>query len=257
MKTMKRLIVVWIFLGGAFSAYGWGQTGHRVVGQIAYNHLTKKAKKKLELALQGESLAMVGTYMDEIRSDPKYRYLNPWHYCTIPDGMTYEEAGTPEEGDAIAAIRKFYEELKSGTLTAEEEKFVLKCLVHLVADIHQPLHVGNGNDKGGNDFKVKYFRKSTNLHTVWDSGMIDGQNLSYTEYAAWVDRASKEQIARWQKDDLMVWVEESMSYRSSIYDVPESKSLSYPYSYKNLPIVNKRLLQAGIRLAGLLNELYG
>ncbi len=237
------------------NTFGWGQTGHRIVGQIAQNHLSNKVKKQLERILDGQSIAMVSNFMDEIKSDSKYDSLRPWHYCTIPDGDEYK--GVPEEGDVIHAIQTYVKILKSGNSSESEEVFILKCLIHLIGDIHQPLHVGNGNDKGGNDVKVTYFWESSNLHRVWDSGIIDGKSLSYTEYVAWIDNASKANVDQWKKDDVMVWATESMSYRSKIYNLPSGKKINYRYNYDNISIVNLRLLQAGIRLAGVLEDIYG
>ena len=252
---MKKLSVLFFSILISLNSFGWGQIGHRVVGEIAYMHLSKKVRKQIASILDGQSIAMVSNFMDEIKSEPSYDSLGPWHYCTIPDGEEY--AGAPEEGDVIMAISKYVEMLKQGGLSAEEEAFTLKCLIHLVGDIHQPLHVGNGTDRGGNDVKVTYFWQSSNLHRVWDTGIIDGQNLSYTEYTAWIDHADKSQVEQWQSDGIMVCAKESMSYRSQIYDLPESKKINYRYNYDNIATVNKRLLQAGIRLAGLLEEIYG
>jgi hypothetical protein len=157
----------------------------------------------------------------------------------------------------ILAINTYIDLLKRGNLTKAEQAFTLKCLIHLIGDIHQPLHVGNGTDRGGNDVKVTYFWKSSNLHTVWDTGIIEGQNLSYTEYVDWIDNSSKEQINQWKNDGIMVWAEESIACRPQIYNLPESKKINYRYNYDNISTVNKRLLQAGIRLAGVLEEIYG
>jgi len=239
----------------SLQSFGWGQNGHRVVGQIADNHLSKKVRKQIAGVLDGQSLAMASNFMDEIKSEPKYDSLGPWHYCTIPDGENY--TGAPEEGDVIQAINRYIEMLKSGNLSKEDEAFSLKCLIHLIGDIHQPLHVGNGNDRGGNDVQVTYFWQSSNLHRVWDTGIIDGQNLSYTEYTEWIDRISKQQIDQWKKDDIMVWVKESMSYRPQVYNLPDDKKINYRYNYDNIKVLNLRLLQAGIRLAGVLEEIYG
>ncbi|HBH06092.1 MAG TPA: S1/P1 Nuclease [Flavobacteriales bacterium] len=236
--------------------YSWGKTGHRVSGEIAMRYLKPKVRKQVEKILHGESIAMVGNYMDFIKSEPKYDYMKPWHYVTVPDSVTYAEAGTPEQGDAYMAINKFKNELINGNYTVDEA-FALKCLIHLVEDIHQPLHVGNGTDRGGNDIKVEFFWKPSNLHRVWDSGIIDGEQLSYTEYANWIDVTTRELVESWQSDALEVWIAESKSYRSQVYDFPEDKKLSYRYVYDNIEVVNLRLLQSGIRLAGLLNEIYG
>jgi len=234
----------------------WGQIGHRTIGHIADGMLSKKAQKNVQRVLGGETLAEVSTWMDEIRSDKAYDYASPWHYCTIPDGMTYETAPTQEGGDVVWAIEKITKELKAGGLSPEEEAKNLKFLVHLVGDIHQPLHVGNGNDRGGNDVKVEWFNDKTNLHSVWDSKMIDGKQFSYTEFADWVNNASKEQIKQWQAATVRDWAMESMSYREQIYAIPENNRLSYKYAYDNFDVVKLRVLQAGVRLARVVNEIY-
>lgn len=252
---------VFIFLGAlVFSvhSFGWGATGHRIVGLIAEQYLTKKAKRNIEKVLGHETLAEVANYMDFIKSDPAYRHLSPWHYATIPAGKTYEEVGTPEEGDIIQAIQKLSEEIRTRNFTTGDEAFVLKCLIHLVGDIHQPLHVGNGEDRGGNDVKLEYFWESSNLHRVWDSGIIDAQQYSYTEYVNWINHPSQADLKGWSSLDVMVWANESKVYREQAYEtMPENMKLSYRYNFDNIELVNQRLLQAGIRLANLLNELYG
>lgn len=261
-KTFLTAFAFLFFFPIAFShttseALFWGQTGHRVVGLVAEKHLAKKARKRIDAILGEESLAMAGTYMDFIRSDATYKHMDPWHYCTIPDGQTYEQAGTPEESDIIQTIERLVRELKAGQFTDKDEAFGIKMLVHLVGDIHQPLHVGTGNDRGGNDIKLQYFWEESNLHRVWDSGIIDNQQLSYTEFTDWIDHAPADSVFAWQADAVTDWAYESMTYREQVYDLPENKSLSYSYDFKNIEAVKKRLLQAGIRLAGILNEIYG
>ncbi len=261
---MKKLTLLLSITLVSFSATAWGPIGHRVVGQIAENHLTKKAKANLQAILGTKSLAEISTYMDFIRSDSSYDHMTYWHYCTIPDGMTYEEAGTPEEGDAIVTIDRMIQELTTKKFTVRNEMSVndqeflaLAILVHVIGDLHQPLHVGNEFDKGGNDVKVDYFWKSSNLHRVWDSGIIDGQQLSYSEYTTWIDKAKPEQVKAWQQTTPVDWAHESLSFRPQVYDLPENKKIAYEYDFKNLDLVNLRLLQAGIRLANVLNQIYG
>ena len=255
MKKLSTLLLLTLVTYSA--AFSWGKTGHRVVGQIAYDHLTVEARKNIKAILGDEHLGMVGNYMDFIRADSTNDYMTAWHYCTIPDGKTYEEAGIPEEGDAIQTINRLVMELESKKFTYESEIENLKYLVHLVGDIHQPLHVGNGEDYGGNNVKVNFMWERYNLHRVWDSGLIDHQQLSYTEYVQWIDHATDQQISKWQQEDIMVWVDEALSYRAGIYDIPEDGKLGYDYNYKHIGTVNERLLKAGIRLAGILNEIYG
>lgn len=235
----------------------WGQIGHRTIGHIASQSLSENAQIEVNRVLEGNSLAEVSTWMDEVRSDNSFRYMSPWHYCTIPAGKTYEEAGTPEEGDIIWAIDKMVTELKSGELTAEQESINLKVLVHLVGDLHQPLHVGNGTDRGGNDAKVQWFGDNSNLHRVWDSEMIDDKQLSFTELADFIDDSLTDEIIEdWQSTSVLDWAYESSALLDKVYDYPENGRLSYEYSFINFDTVELRLLQAGVRLAGLINEIY-
>lgn len=256
-KIILLLVLFFFNVYFGFAEAFWGQNGHRTVGYIAEQHLSRKAKRNIEKILGHESIAMAGNYMDLIKSDPQYDHMNPWHYATIPDEATYEEAGTPEEGDVIASIQRIINELQSKNFSKGDETFNLKCLIHLVGDVHQPLHVGNGKDRGGNDVNVEYFWERSNLHRVWDSGIIDSQQLSYTEYGKSLNHVTKSQIKEWQSSSVVEWAEESMQYREQIYDLPENHKINYKYNYDNLEVVNLRLLQAGIRLAGILNEIYG
>lgn len=255
---MRKLSVFVILFSISLSVLGWGATGHRIVGLIAERHLNKKVLKKIDRVLRMESLAEVSNHMDFIKSDRTYRHMSPWHYATIPTAKNYEEAGTPDEGDIIQTIERLIAELKSGSFTNEDEAFALKSLVHLIGDIHQPLHVGNGEDKGGNDVKLEYFYSNSNLHRVWDSGMIDGQKYSYSEYADWINNPSDEEKTTWSSLKVLDWANESKKYREQCYEtMPENKKLSYRYNFDNVELLNQRLLQAGIRLANVLNDIYG
>ena len=253
---MKYKVIIILLVFFAVQASSWGLTGHRVVGKIAEIYLTKKAKKEVKRILGHKDLTDVANWMDFIKSKPAYDYMYAWHYVTIPDGQTYETSKKAKNGDAIWAINKCINELKTDTLTLDEQQFALKTLVHLIGDIHQPLHVGNGTDKGGNDVKLKYFSKSSNLHRVWDSEMIDGQNLSYSEYVLRINHPQKEQITQWQAASINEWAMESMAMRASVYAIGKKKSIGYRYNYDHIAEVDQRLLQAGVRLAGVLNDIF-
>ncbi len=235
---------------------GWGATGHRATGLIAEQYLTAKTKKKLAAVLGQESLAMVSTWMDEIRSDSTYDYAITWHYTTIPDSKKYEDVASNPDGKVVAMIEKFVSDLKGRKLNKKQELEALKMLVHLVGDIHQPLHVGKPGDRGGNDVKVKWFRAESNLHRVWDSEMIDDTKLSYTELAASLGKPDKLTIKKWQSASVREWAYESMKCRPQVYDIGNG-NLGYQYSYKYFATAKERMLQAGIRLAGVLNGIYG
>lgn len=255
---MKRIAsIFFLSLLLVSQAFAWGQNGHRAVGLVAEQHLSKKAKKKIMNLLQNNTLAEVSVWMDDIKSDHAYDHTHDWHWVTVPDDQTYEQAEKNKNGDIIAKIEEITAALKTGKLDKAQEAEGLKYLIHLVGDIHQPLHVGGGEDLGGNAVKVQWFYQPSNLHRVWDTDMIDSRNLSFTEIVRFLGEPTKDQLKQWQASGVRDWAKESMSYRAQVYDMPEDKKLSYRYAYDNYGLVEQRLLQAGIRLAGLLNEIYG
>jgi hypothetical protein len=264
LKTNRRCRAIFFKIAGVVFfltlctslSFAWGPTGHRVTGWIAEQHISKKVKKELIRVLGDQSLAMASTWMDEIRSDSLYDYTSDWHWVTIPDGATYQQVEKNKNGDLMEAIERLTTALKSKSLSPNQEREYLKMLIHLIGDLHQPLHVGGGNDRGGNDVIVTWFRGRSNLHRIWDSEMIDDTKLSYTELAASLEKPDAATILSWQKSDIHTWAKESMGYREQVYHYGKG-NLGYKYAYENFHIVRYRLLQAGIRLAGVLNDIYG
>jgi hypothetical protein len=252
---MRITILAISFTFLSLTGFSWGATGHRATGYVAEKYLSKKAKKELDRILKGQSLAMASTWMDDIRSDSTYDYASDWHWVTIQDGQTYGESEKNPKGDVITTIERIIAELKSKKLNAMQEEEHVKMLIHLVGDIHQPLHVGGGTDRGGNDVKVSWFRSDSNLHRVWDSEMIDDTHLSYTELGQSLIAPDAVQLAAWQKSSVRDWANESMSYRKQVYDIGNGK-LGYAYSYKYFHIARQRINQAGVRIAAVLNEIY-
>lgn len=262
----------------SFNAFSWGPTGHRVVGEIAQKHLKWKTKKKIKKILDGESLARVSNWPDKIKSDPdKYAHTFSWHYTTWAD-TSKPFAPQAGEGSLVSAIEDQLKVLKTRKTTKAEKAFALKFLVHLVGDLHMPLHVGNGTDRGANDCKVTFHREKVNLHRLWDEKLIEFTRLSFTEMTRFIDIKSKKEEKEMSGGSVVDWARESALLRPSAYpeEVATDKKgvegkpnycqrdlaltneelprLGYQYSYKFMPIVEKRLYQAGLRLARLLDD---
>jgi len=254
---IKIISLALLFSFVASNVFAWGKIGHRVVGEVASFYLTKKAKKNISDVLDCESLAVVSNWMDDIKSDDNYDHTHSWHWVTIPDNKEYENTEKNPEGDIIMTIERLITELKAGGLEEQKEKEHVMMLVHLIGDIHQPLHVGTGEDKGGNDVKVKWFWENSNLHRVWDSEMIDGKQYSYTELAEAVNVISEDKVTAYKSDTIDEWYMEAMALRPQVYRFDEDKKLGYEYSYHNWNTVKQQLLKSGIRLASVLNEIYG
>ncbi|WP_299900011.1 S1/P1 nuclease [uncultured Aquimarina sp.] len=236
----------------------WGKTGHRVTGQIAEKYLTKKAKRNIDKLLKGHGLAFVSVYADEIKSDDQYKGYSPWHYVNFPFGKKYGEETPSKYGDLIKGIEKCVAILKDENTSEKEKEFHLKLLVHFVGDLHQPLHVGKGEDKGGNDIQVRWFRDGSNLHRVWDSEMIDYYGMSYTELADNADELSLSEISAIEKGDVLDWIYESQNLAKQVYGSANvGEKLGYKYMYNYFPIVRSQLQKGGIRLAKMLNDIFG
>lgn len=242
----------------ATPAFAWGQNGHRVTGAIAEQHLTPSARRQVRALLGVETLAEASTWADEMRSDPAPFWqltANPFHYVTVPAGKTYPETGPPPEGDAVTALARFSATLRDPEASVADKQLALRFIVHIVGDLHQPFHAGNGTDRGGNDRKVTYRGEETNLHAVWDTGLIEAQNLSYSEMAAWLGpKITREMAASWNTADPNVWIAESAGLRDQLY--PAGDDISSRYAYEHLPTVKRRLQQAGVRIAAYLNSVY-
>tara|TARA_B110000091_G_scaffold170020_1_gene182495 strand:- start:339 stop:1079 length:741 start_codon:yes stop_codon:yes gene_type:complete len=235
----------------------WGKNGHRATGEIAEKHLTRKAKRSIDKILKGQSLAFVATYADEIKSDKKYNKYYSWHYINMDLDQTYEEAEKNPKGDLVTGINTCIEILNDKNSSDDEKNFHLKMLVHFMGDLHQPMHIGRKEDKGGNSIQVEWFGKGSNLHRVWDTNMIDDWEMSYIELADNADDLSKTQIETIEKGTLIDWVNEVHIVTNEVYNsVEKGENLRYKYSYNHFGTVRTQLQKGGIRLAKVLNDIF-
>jgi hypothetical protein len=263
MATIKRISIVIAFLFFSFSSMAWwGLTGHRVVAQIAEGYLNPKARAAILSILGNETLAMASNWADFIKSDSNNSYLGPWHYLNVNGGLSKEEfqnwLKADTAVDAYTKINFLVAQLKNRHLHIDKKKFYLRLLIHIVGDIHQPLHVGHADDQGGNKIKITWFSEASNLHSVWDDKLIDMQKLSYTEYTRAINHVSGKQLIDWQRQPLSDWLFESYEIAGNLYTEitqPDQK-LGYRYNYDHLGTLNIQLLKGGIRLAGLLNRIF-
>lgn len=262
-KIVSIIVIVFTLLYLPLQSFSWGLLGHRIVGQIAESYLSKKAKKAVWAILGNETLAMGANWPDFIKSDSTYNYLGPWHYINIKGGLNEQQAIQAIEADtsvnAYTKINFLKAELKKKDLPLATKQMYLRLLVHLVGDIHQPLHIGRPDDRGGNRIRVLWFKDSYNLHQIWDEVLIDFQQLSYTEYAKAINFSSPAQRAQWNSPGLSYWMYESYVIAEQIYgDVKTNEDkLGFQYNFKYKAVLEDRLLRGGVRLAYILNEIFG
>jgi hypothetical protein len=258
---MRRFILALLCCAlPAGPALAWGATGHRVTAAIADQYLSGVARANVRLLLGNESLAEAATWPDDMRSDPALfwqKTASPWHYVTIPAGSTHAQAGAPPEGDAVTALARFAQVLRDPAASLQDKRLALRFTIHIIGDLHQPLHAGRPGDRGGNDVKVSWFGDPTNLHSVWDSGMIDSRQLSHSELAAWlVGGIAPEEVIAWSDAEPETWIAESVALRETVYPAANAK-LSYGYAYQHKAELDGRLSRGGVRIAAYLNKVFG
>lgn len=257
---MRTFISVVLALGLlSVNAQAYGPTGHRVIAELAYGYLTPEARQMVDQILGDDFLAEAATLPDEMRSNPDEFWrveANPYHYINVPSGVSYEDSEKNPAGDALTALEKFTAVLRDEAASMDEKRRALWFVAHLVGDLHQPLHVGRPEDRGGNWVDVVFMEELTNLHSLWDEHLIEHRRLSFTEWARFLERKIKpEHIEEWQKAKPIDWVHEDLVLRDDIY-ANSVGILSWDYVYKYMPLVKSQLSKGGVRLAGYLNELF-
>ncbi|SFU33825.1 S1/P1 Nuclease [Pustulibacterium marinum] len=251
------LLITSISFAGNENPFFWGPTGHRVVGEVASKYIKKSTARKIEKLLDGHSIAEVATHADDIKSDKRFKGFGPWHYVNMELGKSYGDDPVSEKGDLVKAIDTCMTVLKSDTSSREDKQFYLKLLIHFVGDLHQPMHVGRSEDLGGNKIKVTWFGDKSNLHRVWDSDMINGYEMSYTEIADNYPKLTRRQVKFLQKGSVLDWVADTQKLVEEVYaSAEDGDKLSYLYMYENFPKVKVQLEKGGVRLAKMLDEAF-
>lgn len=256
---MKKIIFL-LFFSAQFaigSTFFWSKTGHRVIGNVAQEELSGRTRRALDRLLDGQSLASIANFADEIKADRRYREFSAWHYVNIPQDKAYSDIEPSKYGDLVTGIQKCMAMVKNENNAKEDRVFYLKMLVHLIGDLHQPMHVGRLEDKGGNDLQLQWFGNGSNLHKVWDANMINDYGMSYTELSKSLPELDKKEIKTIQEGTILDWVHESQDIANKLYDSVEiGEKLAYSYSYTWWGTVESQLQKGGLRLAKVLNELF-
>ncbi len=261
MKTFFSKLVLLAGLSVSIYSYAWGLTGHRIIAEIAENHLSKKAKKELKKIMGKEKLAYWANWGDFVKSDTTgvWKEASTWHYVNIApqsDFIAFEKNLKAQAGPTLyTQIKTLSSQIKDKKTSEKDRKIALVFLIHLMGDMAQPMHTGRAEDLGGNKIDLTYFGGKTNLHSLWDGKLIDSQKYSYSEYAKLLDIKTKEEINQIQSGSLENWLYDSHQIANKIYSqTPADSRLSYDYEYKFKDTMERQLLYGGLRLAKLLNE---
>lgn len=261
-KIIARIAQTVTLLCAAAVLGAWGNEGHQIVGKIAEANLTPKAKQAVDRILATEDLPRAATWADRIRPFPEYAWSKPLHYADLRRGESdfVFSRDCPNEGCVVQAIHEYAAALGDPGTPREMQLTALRFLAHFVGDVHQPLHAGFAEDKGGNDISVSFFGKTSRLHAVWDTGLIrrlDGNNWETTaaRLLASVKAAEK---SEWTAGlDPTEWANESHQLAVGVaYKARDGDTLAEPYAQRATPVVEAQLKKAGIRLAAVLNQIF-
>ena len=242
-------------------AHAWGELGHRVVGHLAEARLSPSARAEVARLLAGEAeptLAGVANWADRLRDDPPAddrdlgRRTSAWHYVNLTeDGCRYDAARDCPDGNCVVgAIERQVAILRDRTQPAAARARALKFVVHFVGDVHQPLHAGDARDKGGNEFQVQFRGEGSNLHRVWDSGMLRASGHTEEDLVTRLRRNA----TRVSLGTPAAWAEASCRVVAQDGFYPARRTLDEAYTRRWMPTVDAQLRTAGWRLAGVLND---
>ncbi|MDG1164557.1 MAG: S1/P1 nuclease [Porticoccaceae bacterium] len=244
-------------------SFSFGVDGHLMVTSVAENHLSDKTAMAIKRITDNGDLGSRSLWPDRIRHLPAWEQSKYWHYISIDDRELFSDFLRHKDGDVVSALEHFYAQLQNPQLSNRQQLEALSFFMHFVADIHQPLHVGRRDDRGGNNIQVKWPSKpkNVNLNQVWDSLILATANKASQQYAQMLDRATAQEMAQWQNSHFWEWARESKALRAQVYNFsPETQKartiISRAYIQRNKPIIEQRILMAGIRLADCLNRIF-
>lgn len=264
MKNIVRIALICILALQQEYASAWGMTGHRVIAEIAENHLNKKARKNIQKIIGNQKLAYWSNWADFIKSDPDpaLNRTGVSHFVNTAANLSFENFQTAltasPEHNLYKSYKRIRGEAQQAGLSLKQQQQNLYFIIHLLADAHQPMHVSREEDQGGNKIEVEFFGRKTNIHRVWDSELVDNEKYSYTEYARVLDIYSPSYYNQYTSSSFEQWLYESHQDANTIYaDVAKNANLRYEYIYQNKDRWETSLLKAGVRLAKELNEIYG
>lgn len=247
-----------LFIILPLTAGAWGASGHRIIGEMAESRLASKTKKKINALFDNWSLAMMSPWGDFVRSDSTYNGTETWHYTNLDGGLTRAAFDTlavkQDAGENVYRVMALTAHLKQHPQDTNN----LKMLVHLVEDMHCPMHMGRAEDLGGNRIRIKWFDRNTSLHSLWDDGLIDHQKLSYTEYATHLKRIRplKKVVFRGDNTTILDWAWGTYEATEIVYASQPDVGKPYLYNFKYVSLLEQRLAAAAEHLAAILNYIY-
>lgn len=241
------------------SVYSWDAVGHRIVAEVAYNNLSKKARTQVDEVLGKRGMIHQSSWPDEIKSDTIYAYSHVWHYQNMRAGLSRADIADLYEHKTKEGEHAFYalDSLERVLRQNKKDAVALKFIVHIMGDIFQPMHLGHPDDKGGNKVQMRWFSNGTNLHAVWDRWLINYTQLSGEEFVALLEDVYGGQKKSLQQMSMLDCLYVTYDRQQAVYQYQEKKDNSaYHYAYRFRGDLELSLYTAGLQLAKLLNSIY-
>ncbi len=277
MERQKFALSHWCFvfvLAYSSSVFGWGKTGHEAIALIAEAHLSHVAQQRVRELLGNTDLLEASNWPDKIRYTDAWKHTYNYHFTQSPDGMNYLEAlaqQLPEQrqkGDALRALVKSEDILRDSTIPSDKKVYALKFFLHFFGDYQQPLHTGRPEDRGGNDIRMNWFGRTSNIHSVWDTGIIQErlrpvefageqepmENSEARRYISLLPTPGQDTLADWLKGGMLKWHDESLALRTVAYLAPTIPNKEY--FKQTSPVIDQLILKIGHRLAHVLNMIF-
>lgn len=260
------------------NALAWGPRGHSLVASLANDALTPAARSEIARLLAddpGQDLAGIASWADELRErDPTLgRRSARWHYVNLAENDCHYDAtrDCPGGDCVVEAIRVQTAILADHDQSLEARRQALKFVVHFIGDVHQPLHAGYAHDKGGNTFQVNLDGKGSNLHRLWDSGLLNTLGLNTTRYlqrlrglpipaASPAPEPSEHRRGTHElaiADRASQWARHSCSIVLQPGFYPAQAKIHNDYMQAWRPVVEAQLRLGGAHLAAVLNQALG
>ncbi len=252
-KGLLPILFALILTTASKSSFAWGKTGHDIVGQIAYRLLDDSTRAIVQSYLGNLSFEEAANWMDDQRSNSYYNYMRSWHYINLEKGISY----TPtEERNSLTVMHTAVMELRNHlTMKKKDVRRDILLIFHLVGDLHQPMHNGYGSDRGGNSVEITSPLVSGNLHSVWDTQILEYKNITADTCMVLYNSLDAATIKEYSKINELKWMYQSRAYLDAAYNF-ENNFLDKNYIDSNAEIIKKQLLIGGIRLASILKEVF-
>jgi hypothetical protein len=252
----KRAVVFALFIimfPGSKDCLAWGKKGHELVAEIAFRFMDDSTKQIVKSFLGNLSIEEAANWMDDERSNSYYNYMRTWHYVNVEKGFIYKPT---TERDIVTVLHSAILELKNyKNVSKKDIKRDLLLIFHLVGDLHQPLHVGYGSDRGGNTIDVTSPSMSGILHVIWDSQIIDARKINLDSCMKQLPALSDNEIKDAKKLNVLSWMSNSRSHLEFVYSFKDN-ILPPDYVDNSVPIIEKQLLLGGLCLASILNDAF-